>query len=123
MINLEEILSFHRGGKYKCGGDHLARVHAHIAMRGDVILEELYFGKSVAALRAHVLLLLFRIVGFHMQRQVLLPVELLPAFLNGEARACEFTVTMSGELLIVLIKKLREDFLLLSSPSLSPPLP
>jgi hypothetical protein len=51
-------------------------------MRRDVISKKLDLGKAVAAQGTHVLLFLLREVGLHVQGQVLLAVELLPAFLR-----------------------------------------
>ena len=56
-------------------------------MRRDMILKKLDLGKAVAAQGTHVLLFLLREVGLHVQGQVLLSVELLPAFLKVRSRS------------------------------------
>jgi hypothetical protein len=50
-------------------------------MRRDVIPKKLDLGKAVAAQCTHVLLFLLGEVGLHVQGQVLLAIELFPAFL------------------------------------------
>jgi len=62
----------------------LAGKLANIAVRCDVILEKLNLGKAVSAKSTHVLLFLLREVCLHVQGQVLLSIELLPAFLKQE---------------------------------------
>jgi hypothetical protein len=47
-----------------------------------MILQELDLGKTVAAEGTYVLFLLLREVSLHVESQILLPVELLPAFLQ-----------------------------------------
>jgi hypothetical protein len=70
----------------KQGKTDLAGKLADITMRRDMILKKLDLGKAVAAQGTHVLLFLLREVGLHVQGQVLLSIELLPAFLKERSR-------------------------------------
>ncbi len=53
----------------------------------DMILKKLDLGKAVAAQCTHMFLFLLREVGLHVHGQVLLAVELLPAFLRLRSRS------------------------------------
>ena len=57
-------------------------------MGGHVIFKEFYLGESVTTNIAYMLLLVLCVVSFHMQCQILLPIELFPTFVTGIVKVC-----------------------------------